>query len=71
MPWFRDGKVYMLYRAQDEAMTSRLGLAVSDDGLNFIREKEPVFYPDNDNMKDYEWPGGVEDPRIVESEEGT
>ena len=67
----RDGKVYLLYRAQDEAMTSRLGLAVSDDGLNFTREKEPVFYPDNDNMKEYEWPGGVEDPRIVENEEGT
>jgi predicted GH43/DUF377 family glycosyl hydrolase len=67
----RDGKVYMIYRAQDEAMTSRLGLAVSDDGLHFTKEPEPIFYPAGDNMTAYEWPGGVEDPRIVESEDGT
>lgn len=67
----RDGKVYMIYRAQDEAMTSRLGLAVSDDGLHFTKEPAPVFYPASDNMTAYEWPGGVEDPRIVESEDGT
>ena len=67
----KDGKVYMLYRAQDNEMTSRLGLAVSDDGLHFKKEAEPVFYPDNDFMQNYEWKGGVEDPRIIESEEGT
>jgi predicted GH43/DUF377 family glycosyl hydrolase len=32
---------------------------------------EPVFIPDNDSLKIYEWEGGVEDPRIVESEDGT
>lgn len=52
-------------------MTSRLGLAVSDDGLHFKKEPEPVFYPSDDSMKVYEWKGGVEDPRIVESEDGT
>lgn len=67
----RGGKVYLLYRAQDNRMTSRLGLAVSEDGLHFRKEPEPVFYPDNDSMKQYEWPGGVEDPRIVESEDST
>jgi predicted GH43/DUF377 family glycosyl hydrolase len=67
----KDGKVYLLYRAQDHAMTSRLGLAVSDDGLLFTKMPEPVFFPANDNMKQYEWKGGVEDPRIVESEDGT
>jgi len=51
-------------------MTSRIGLAISDDGLHFKKEAEPVLYPDNDGMKQYEWPGGVEDPRIVESEDG-
>lgn len=67
----RDGKVYLLYRAQDTAMTSRLGLAVSEDGLHFKKQPLPVFYPDTDAMKKYEWKGGVEDPRIVESEDGT
>lgn len=70
----RDGKVWMLYRAEDNigkfAGTSRLGLAISDDGLHFKKESEPVFYPDNDSLKIYEWEGGVEDPRIVEREDG-
>jgi len=66
----RGGKVYLLYRAQDQQMTSRLGLAVSEDGLHFTKEAAPVFYPDNDNMRRWEWPGGVEDPRLVETEDG-
>ena len=67
----KDGKVYLLYRAQDHAMTSRLGLAISEDGLHFTKLPEPVFSPANDSMKIYEWKGGVEDPRVVESEDGT
>ncbi|MBA2498517.1 MAG: glycosidase [Chitinophagaceae bacterium] len=67
----RDGKVYLLYRAQDHNMTSRLGLAISDDGLHFTKRPEPVLFPDEDNMKIYEWNGGIEDPRLVESEDGT
>ena len=74
----RDGKVYVLYRAEDDSgtmeiggHTSRLGLAESDDGIHFTRHTEPVFFPANDNEKAREWPGGVEDPRIVESEDGT
>lgn len=67
----KDGKVYLIYRAQDKDMTSRLGLAISDDGLHFNKQATPIFYPDNDAMKQYEWNGGVEDPRIVESENGT
>lgn len=71
----RDNKVYLLYRAEDKigrfAGTSRLGLAVSDDGLHFTKMKEPVFYPDNDSLKVFEWEGGVEDPRVVESEDST
>ncbi len=73
----RDGKVNVLYRAEDKlgemkigGHTSRLGRAVSDDGLSFTRSDKPVFYPDHDEQKKYEWPGGVEDPRIVETEEG-
>ena len=67
----KDGKVYLLYRAQDRHMTSRLGLAVSEDGLHFSKMPQPVFFPDNDSMNIYEWKGGVEDPRLVESEDGT
>ena len=67
----KDGKVYMIYRAQDNNMTSRLGIAVSDDGLNFTKQAEPVLFPADDKMKKYEWSGGIEDPRIVESDDGT
>ncbi len=70
----RNDSIYMIFRAEDivgkHAGTSRLGLAVSADGFHFTKMPEPVFYPDNDAMKIYEWEGGVEDPRIVESEEG-
>jgi predicted GH43/DUF377 family glycosyl hydrolase len=65
----------MLYRAEDfvgaHNGTSRIGLAVSEDGLHFERYPMPVFYPENDEYSDIEWEGGVEDPRIVEDENGT
>jgi predicted GH43/DUF377 family glycosyl hydrolase len=71
----RNNKVYLLYRAEDRigkySGTSRMGLAYSDDGIHFTKMKEPVFYPDNDSLKIYEWEGGVEDPRIVETEDST
>jgi predicted GH43/DUF377 family glycosyl hydrolase len=74
----KDGRVYVLYRAEDatgEAKigghTSRIGLAESSDGLHFTRRATPVLYPDTDAQRGNEWPGGVEDPRIVEREDGT
>jgi predicted GH43/DUF377 family glycosyl hydrolase len=71
----KDNKVYLLYRAEDTvgkfAGTSRIGIAESDDGLNFTRHAQPVLYPDNDFMKPYEWEGGCEDPRVIEAEDGT
>jgi predicted GH43/DUF377 family glycosyl hydrolase len=74
----RDGKVYVLYRAEDNSgtmqigmHTSRLGLAVSEDGEHFTRESAPVFYPAKDNEQAREWPGGTEDPRIVEAPDGS
>jgi beta-1,2-mannosidase len=74
----RDGKVYVLYRAEDDSgameiggHTSRLGLAESTDGISFTRRPDPVFYPADDSQRSREWPGGVEDPRIVEAEDGT
>lgn len=51
----KDGKIYLMYRAQDLNGTSRIGMAVSEDGLHFEKMPQPVFYPDNDNMKVYEW----------------
>ena len=68
--------VYVLYRAEDKSgikighRTSRLGFARSADGIHFIRQNTPVFYPDNDNQQAFEWPGGTEDPRIAETVEG-
>jgi len=72
----KNGNVYLFYRAEDDYgegvgnHTSRIGLAVSVDGINFVRQKDPVLYPTNDDQKEFEWPGGVEDPRIVEDEDG-
>jgi len=74
----RDGKVYVLFRAEDSTgemeiggHTSRLGLAESSDGLHFKLRPSPVLYPDEDDQKEREWPGGCEDPRLVEIEDGT
>jgi predicted GH43/DUF377 family glycosyl hydrolase len=67
----REGKVYLIYRAQDKSMTSRLGLAISEDGLHFVKQPEPVLFPAEDSMKKYEWSGGIEDPRVIESEDGS
>lgn len=73
----RNGKVYVLYRAEDDsgAMSigghvSRLGLAMSADGVHFDRMPQPVFYPAKDAQESREAPGGVEDPRLVERPEG-
>jgi predicted GH43/DUF377 family glycosyl hydrolase len=74
----RNGRIFLLYRAEDATgrmeighHTSRIGLAESADGLRFTRRGQPVLYPDDDAQTRYEWPGGVEDPRIVEAEDGT
>ena len=70
----RRDTVFMLYRAQDSigkpGGTSRIGLAYSTDGLHFTKTPRPVFYPEPDAYKAYEWQGGVEDPRIVEDSTG-
>lgn len=73
----KEGKVHVIYRAEEKlgekeigGHTSRLGLATSSDGFTFSRGKEPIFYPGEDSQKEFEWTGGTEDPRIVETEEG-
>lgn len=65
--WSDGETIYMLYRAEDSTGvgiwngTSRVGLATSNDGLNFTREPEPIYEP----VEDWELPGGAEDPRIA------
>ncbi len=72
----RDNKVYLLYRAEDnpKAMlggrTSRIGLAVSDDGIHFTKFDKPVIYPEPGVVSGTDFPGGCEDPRIVETADG-
>lgn len=73
----RDGKVAVLYRAEDKSgvgigeRTSRIGLALSDDGVTMKRGSKPVMYPANDDQKEFEWTGGCEDPRVSMTEDGT
>mgnify|MGYP005753769655 FL=1 len=73
----KDGKIHVLYRAEEKlgekeigGHTSRIGMAISSDGINFDRKSNPIFFPGNDNQKEFEWTGGTEDPRIVETEDG-
>ena len=70
----RDGRVHLLIRGEDAvgrySGTSRIGLAVSDDGIDFAVDPEPVLFPDDDPWQAWEWPGGCEDPRVVESPDG-
>src|SRR5687767_14016387 len=70
----RNDTLFLLYRAEDRigkyAGTSRIGLAWSANGLHFNKYPQPVFYPDNDDQKKWEWEGGCEDPRVVQDEKG-
>lgn len=63
-----DGKFYMLYRAagNDKQHYIYLGLAISEDGINFVRQSnEPLIRPDVNGADG----GGVEDPRLVKIED--
>lgn len=69
--------VVVLYRAEDNSgngtgkRTSRIGYAISPDGIHFARDKEPVLYPDKDEQAEHEWMGGCEDPRVAVTPDGT
>jgi predicted GH43/DUF377 family glycosyl hydrolase len=72
----KDGKIVVLYRAEDNSgsgigfHTSRIGFAESNDGILFERKDKPVLYPADDSQKEFEWPGGCEDPRVAITENG-
>ncbi len=55
-----NGLFHMLYRAQGLDWVSRIGYAVSEDGIHWNRMREPVFEPANADES-----RGVEDPRIT------
>jgi len=71
----KDGKVFLLYRAEDNpkahlgGRTSRIGLAESSDGIHFKKHPTPVLYPNNDDQKAIDYPGGCEDPRVAQTED--
>lgn len=85
----RNDSVFLFFRAQDSSGTSRIGIAVSTDGLHFQKQSSPVLFPDKDSMNVYEWNykkraslpvdkncvnclfDGVEDPRIIQSGDGS
>jgi len=74
----REGRIVVLYRAEDDSganaigmHVSRLGMATSEDGIHFTRMPEPVFFAAKDAQTSREVPGGVEDPRIVEAPDGS
>lgn len=74
----KNDTIFVLYRAEEKlgekeigGHRSRIGMAFSTDAKNYQRLPHPIFYPKTDNQKQYEWPGGVEDPRIVKTEDGT
>ena len=73
----KNGKIVVLYRSEDltgsviGTRTSRIGYAESSDGLHFQRKTKPVLFPGNDSQKEFEWPGGCEDPRVAVTANGT
>ena len=72
----KNNKIYVLYRSEDRSgkgigeRTSRLGIAESKNGIKMKRRPVPVFYPAEDDQKEFEWPGGCEDPRIAVTDDG-
>ncbi len=73
----KNDSIFVLFRAEEKlgdkeigGHRSRIGMAYSTDGLHYQKLPEPVFYPEEDDQFKNEWPGGVEDPRIVITEEG-
>jgi len=59
---YHNGLFHMLYRAQGLDWISRIGYAVSPDGIHWNRLRQPVMVPHQGGLDSR----GVEDPRITE-----
>ena len=73
----KNDSMIIIYRSEEKLNSkiigghrSRLGMASTTDGIKLNHYPYPIFYPNNDLQINNEWPGGVEDPRIVKSEDG-
>lgn len=61
-----EDKVHIIYRAQDERDTSRMGYAISEDGLRLsYLSKDPIYVPRiHEEIREDEGFSGCEDARI-------
>src|SRR3989449_10052932 len=73
----KDGRVFVLYRAEDASgdraiggHTSRVGLGGGRDGLHLTRRGAPVVYPPSDGHRADERPRGGGEPPNVGGEGG-
>jgi predicted GH43/DUF377 family glycosyl hydrolase len=72
----RNDSIYVLSRCEDNpaaalgGRTSRIGISASLDGIHFSSFPYPVLYPSNDGFQQFDFPGGCEDPRIAQTEDG-
>jgi predicted GH43/DUF377 family glycosyl hydrolase len=72
----KNDTIFVLSRCEDNpaavlgGRTSRIGIDSSTDGIHFTSYDEPVLYPARDSFQIYDYPGGCEDPRIVQTEDG-
>ncbi len=72
----RNDTLYVLSRCEDNpaaslgGRTSRIGISSSLDGIHFTSFADPVLYPAKDSFQIFDYPGGCEDPRIVQTEDG-
>ena len=57
---YSDGLFHMHYRAQGLVWVSRIGYAVSEDGIRWNRLRHPVLAPEDSTDS-----RGVEDPRVT------
>jgi predicted GH43/DUF377 family glycosyl hydrolase len=72
----RNDSIFVLSRCEDNpaaalgGRTSRIGIYASTDGIHFYSFQYPILYPAKDGFQQFDYPGGCEDPRIAQTENG-
>jgi beta-1,2-mannosidase len=66
----RDGGMHLLVRAEDRVGPFAGAGWPQRDGVDFSLHPEPVLFPDGGQWHPWEWPGGCEGPRVVETPDG-